>query len=93
MCAVVGARQLGEKEVLPGGVLEFLEQLKGKIGMVPLIDSDGTLHDNNTSTHAPFGTGVLNIREIYKKLLDPDYYDGEFILSLIHTYMCIRDRG
>ena len=79
MCSVIGARQFGQKETLPGGVMEFLERLKGKIGMVHLIDSDGTLHDNDTSTHAPFGTGVLDIHEIYQKLLDPAYYEGELI--------------
>ena len=31
MCAVVGARQNGDKEVLPGGVVEFAEKLKGQV--------------------------------------------------------------
>ncbi|GAH03376.1 unnamed protein product, partial [marine sediment metagenome] len=57
MCAVVGARQPGEKETLPGGVVQFAHMLTGKIGHIHLIDSDGTLHDNETSTHAPLGTG------------------------------------
>jgi sugar phosphate isomerase/epimerase len=60
MCAAVGARQPGEKETWPSGALELLERLRGKIGHVHLIDSDGTLHDNETSTHAPFGEGVLD---------------------------------
>lgn len=60
MCAAVGARQPGEKETWPGGALALLERLRGKIGHVHLIDSDGTLHDNETSTHAPFGQGVLD---------------------------------
>ena len=54
MCAVVGARQHGAKETLPGGVAEFLEKLKGRIGAIHLIDSDGTLHGDETSTHRPF---------------------------------------
>lgn len=79
MCGVAGARQLGEKETLKGGVPEFMQLLKGRIGMVHLIDSDGTLHDNDTSTHAPFGTGVLDMDAIYRELLKPEIYSGEFI--------------
>ena len=69
MCATVGANQLGEKETLPGGALELLQQLKGKITHVHLIDSDGTLNDHNTSTHAPFGRGVLNFDQLVPELL------------------------
>ncbi|MGH9433812.1 MAG: sugar phosphate isomerase/epimerase family protein, partial [Terriglobia bacterium] len=59
-CAAMGARQPGQKETLPGGALELLTRLRGKIGHVHLIDADGTLHNNETSTHAPFGKGVLD---------------------------------
>lgn len=68
MCAAVGARQRDEKETLPGGALELLRRLRGKIGHVHLIDSDGTLHDNETSTHAPFGQGVLNFDELIPEI-------------------------
>ncbi len=64
MCAVVGARQQGEKETLDGGVVEFAKKLKSHIGHFHLIDSDGTLHDNETSTHAPFGTGQIDFVEV-----------------------------
>jgi sugar phosphate isomerase/epimerase len=60
MVAAVGANQPGEKETLPGGELELLDRLKGKITHVHLIDSDGSLNEHNTSTHNPFGTGQLN---------------------------------
>jgi sugar phosphate isomerase/epimerase len=60
MCAAVGARQPGKKETLAGGALELLDKLQGKITHVHLIDSDGTLHDNETSTHAPFQKGILD---------------------------------
>ena len=60
MCAVVAANQTGTKETLPGGELELLERLKGKITHVHVIDSDGSLNEHNTSTHNPFGTGKLN---------------------------------
>jgi len=68
MCASVGARQPGERETLPGGALELAQKLRGKIGHVHLIDSDGTLHDDETSTHAPFGEGVLNFDELLPEL-------------------------
>ncbi len=69
MCSVVGARQHGEKETLPGGVAEFLERLKGRIGHIHLIDSDGTLHDGETSTHRPFGEGLIDFDALAPKLL------------------------
>jgi len=64
MCAAVGANQIGTKETLPGGALELLQKLRGNITHVHLIDSDGTLNEHNTSTHNPFGTGVLNFDEL-----------------------------
>jgi len=64
MCAVVGARQSGEQETLEGGIVEFAQQLKGHIGHFHLIDSDGTLHDDETSTHAPFGEGFIDFEAI-----------------------------
>jgi sugar phosphate isomerase/epimerase len=70
MCAVVGARQHGARETLPGGVAEFLGKLKGRIGAIHLIDSDGTLHGDETSTHRPFGEGSIDFAAIAPKLLE-----------------------
>ena len=64
MCAVVAARQPGRPERLKGGAVEFAQKLSGKINHVHLIDSDETLHDSETSTHRPFGEGVLDFAEI-----------------------------
>jgi len=69
MCAVVGARQHGTKETLPGGVEEMLDSLKGRIGAIHLIDSDGTLHGDETSTHRPFGEGMVDFDKVAPKLL------------------------
>src|SRR5947209_402178 len=44
MCAVVGANQIGEKEALPGGEIELLRKLRGKITHIHLIDSDGSIN-------------------------------------------------
>ncbi len=82
MCGVVGARQMGEKETLPGGVVQFAHMLTGKIGHIHLIDSDGTLHDDDTSTHAPLGTGVLNFDEIMPAILDAGYNDQWWPIDL-----------
>jgi len=68
MVAAVGARQPGERETLPGGALELAQRLRGRIGHVHLIDSDGTLHDDETSTHAPMGEGLLNFDELLPEL-------------------------
>jgi len=68
MCAVIAANQAGTKETLPGGELELLEKLKGKITHIHLIDSDGTLNEHNTSTHNPFGTGKLNFDQLMPEL-------------------------
>lgn len=69
MCATVGANQSGTKETLPGGELELLRKLKGKITHVHLIDCDGSLNEHNTSTHNPFGTGKLNFDQLTPELL------------------------
>ena len=69
MCGVVGARQHGAKDVLTGGVKEFLEKLDGRIGAIHLIDSDGTLYGDETSTHRPFGEGRINFAALTPRLL------------------------
>jgi len=68
MVAVVGARQPGKKETLPGGVVELARRLRGKINHIQLIDSDGTLHDNHTSTHTPFGEGKIDFGPVFAEL-------------------------
>jgi sugar phosphate isomerase/epimerase len=69
MCAVVGARQHGAKETMPGGAAEFLDKLRGRIGAIHLIDSDGTLHGDETSTHRPFGEGFIDFKSLAPQLL------------------------
>jgi sugar phosphate isomerase/epimerase len=60
MGAVVGARQTGEAETLEGGVAEYARLVNPHIGHVHLIDSDGSLHDDETSAHIPFGQGHVD---------------------------------
>ena len=68
MGAVIGARQTGDKELLDGGVAEYARYLEGHIGHFHLIDSDGTLHDDETSTHTPFGDGLIDFDEVLTAL-------------------------
>ena len=72
MVACTGARQPGEKEILPGGVLELAQKLRGKINHLHLIDSDGTLHNDETSTHAPFGEGKIDFDQLMPELAKND---------------------
>jgi len=64
MGAVIGARQTGDIETLPGGVTAYAEMLGDAIGHLHLIDSDGSLHDNETSTHTPFGEGEIDFSAV-----------------------------
>ncbi|NOZ24153.1 MAG: sugar phosphate isomerase/epimerase [Planctomycetes bacterium] len=82
MCAVVAARQAEPVEKLKGGAVEFAGMLKGKIGHIHLIDSDNTLHDDETSTHAPFGQGVLDFDKIMPAILDAGYTDEWWSVDL-----------
>lgn len=66
MCAVVGARQSGAKDLIPGGVAEFAKMAEPYIGHLHLIDSDGTLHDDETSTHSAFGKGLVDFEQLLR---------------------------
>lgn len=73
MSAAKGARHRLPHERLDGGALELARRLKGHIGCVHLIDSDNTLYNDMTSTHAPFGTGVLDVKELTLAMLEAGY--------------------
>jgi len=82
MCAVVGARQQGAKETLEGGVVEFAQMCKGKIGHAHLIDSDGTLHGDETSTHRPFGEGYIDFDEVIPAIKEAGYTGDWWTIDL-----------
>jgi sugar phosphate isomerase/epimerase len=71
-CVSLGHRQPGEKETLEGGCLEMAQRLRGKINHIHLIDSDGTLHHDETSSHPPFGDGYLDFDAIVPELVKND---------------------
>jgi len=82
MCAAVAARQHPPQETLPGGAVKLGRQLQGHIGFVHLIDSDNTLHDGLTSTHAPFGTGVLDMPQLVQTMLEAGYQSPWWAIDL-----------
>lgn len=78
MGAVEGANHIEEGCILEGGITEYCELLKDMIGLVHVIDSDGTLNAQNTSTHAPFGIGKINFDEVIPALLDKANYKADW---------------
>ena len=82
MCAAVGARQEEPRNTLPGGEVEFARILNGYIGYVHLIDSDDTLHDNWTSTHAPFGEGFVDFDALVDTIIENGYRDDWWTIDL-----------
>ena len=73
MCASRGARQGEPAETLSGGEQELARCLAGNIGYVHLIDSDNTLHDGWTSTHAPFGSGFIDFDALAESIIASGY--------------------
>jgi sugar phosphate isomerase/epimerase len=80
--AVHGRRQPGKKETLPGGIRELAEKLKGRIGRVHLIDSDGTINDHGTSAHPPFGEGTLKFDEFMPAIVAAGCPDDWWTIDL-----------
>jgi sugar phosphate isomerase/epimerase len=73
MVGVGGARQEGEKEVF-ASQLELIALLAGRINHIHLIDSDNQCHkdangEDETSSHPPFGLGVLDFDSIVPALV------------------------
>lgn len=68
--AVIGARQGADPEILAGGVTEYAQLLATHIGHLHLIDSDGTLHDDDTSAHLPFGEGNIDFDGLLRAVRD-----------------------
>jgi sugar phosphate isomerase/epimerase len=66
--AVSGGRQGHDPELLAGGVEEYARLLEPHLGHLHLIDSDGSLHDDETSEHLPFGAGSVDFRAALRAL-------------------------
>ena len=76
--SVMGTRQNGEKETFACQT-EFLKMVGPRINHVHLIDSDNKCHQENgvdeTSSHPPFGLGVLEFDKIVPAILE--YYPAD----------------
>ncbi|WP_285115487.1 sugar phosphate isomerase/epimerase family protein [Leifsonia sp. fls2-241-R2A-40a] len=59
-----GRRQSPAPELLAGGAAEFASLVAPWVRHLHLIDSDGSLHDDDTSVHLPFGLGELDFQEV-----------------------------
>lgn len=66
--AVATARQGREPDALSGGVEEYAARLAPWVGHLHLIDSDGSLHDEETSAHVPFGEGRIDFAAVLRTL-------------------------
>ncbi len=82
MCASQGARQEDPVETLAGDEVELAGRLQSRIGYVHLIDSDNTLHDGWTSTHAPFGTGVIDFDALTDAIIKAGYKEEWWTIDL-----------
>src|SRR5207248_3105769 len=67
-CAVQAAHHPGAQETLPGGALELLDKHKGQKTHVHLTEQAGTVDEDTTSTHNPFGTGKLDFDRLMPAL-------------------------
>lgn len=83
--AVTGARQGQYPDLLTGGVAEYASLLREHIGHLHLIDSDGTLHDDETSAHLAFGAGNICFPDVLAELpsqgLDLAWWTVDFCFS------------
>ncbi len=73
MVGVMGARHEGGQEVFPTQV-DYIRMLDGRINHIHLIDSDNKCHkdangNDETSSHPPFGLGVLDFDAIVPELV------------------------
>jgi sugar phosphate isomerase/epimerase len=64
---VMGARQ-GVAPELMGSVVSYAEKLLPFIWHLHLADADGTLHDEDTSTHVPLGDGQVDFPALIEAL-------------------------
>lgn len=70
LTSAMGRRHAADVEILEGGAVEYARLLKDHVGHLHLIDSVGALHDEETSEHLPFGTGVVDFDAVLSELGD-----------------------
>ena len=82
--SVRGTFQTGEKEILPGGIEEYIRMVGPYIGYVHMIDTDGGI-TTGTSTHLPIGEGILDLPKIIRELWP---YAGHLPFWSLDYYSC-----
>ena len=88
--AVRGMLQTGERETLPGGVIEYINMLGNHIGAVHTTDTNGRLYGEDsggagTSVHLPLGEGILDLDAIIAALWP---YAGELEYWSLDFFAC-----
>lgn len=68
VCSQPGPHQYGPPEALRTGVEGMLDLCAGRIGAIHLVDTDGSLYNDETSTHLPLGEGVIDFDRLAPKL-------------------------
>lgn len=76
-CCAIGLNQTPPLDIVDVPLskisAELIHRLKGKIGHIHLVDSNNTLNPHNTSTHAPFGKGVIDFDSVMNAIIGVGY--------------------
>jgi len=72
MIAVQGARQTGDTETLARGVAEFARKLRGTIGHLHLMDSDGSWDRDQVPMRTLIGAGQIDFEAVLLELAKHD---------------------
>lgn len=73
---VIGHNHVQPAELLPGGQVEMLSRLRGRIGHVHLCDTDGDIAQNMFARKLALGTGMIDFEALLPALAAA--YDGEW---------------
>ena len=88
LTSVKGACQTGKKEILSGGVIEYIHMMGHDIGYVHMVDTNGELSQKDsahTSDHLPLGEGILDLDAILDALWP---YAGDLPYWSLDFYAC-----
>ena len=85
MGAVAASRHTGAPEKLAGGTAEYAALIRDRMGHLHVIDSDGELHDDDTSTHIAFGEGYVDfpatLEALKPRLADMSWWCVDFCFN------------
>ena len=85
MGAVMASRHTGTAERLAGGTAAYAAMIRDRMGHLHVIDSDGELHDDDTSTHIAFGEGFVDfpatLEALKPRLADMQWWCVDFCFN------------